>query len=247
MALSDAQISEYRQNGHVTCPGIFDNRFMDDLVEESRRWTDEFISGLDAEKRAWYVDGEFDGNPLLRKLDDPVYYREAFRAIAKHPRLVEAVEELIGKGVAVPFSQVFFKPPEIGGPKPAHQDNFYFGCNDDDGMVTAWIALDEATVENGCMFFGDGTNRGEIYDHFAPEGEPFNLQISDEIMSKIEMTPGPVPKGGVSFHHGNTIHQSSENKSTNWRRAVAIHYVNRKTIFETPALEYDTSKFVEIS
>ena len=52
MALSDTQISEYRQNGHVTCPRIFDNTCMDDLVGESQRGTDEFISGLDVEKRA---------------------------------------------------------------------------------------------------------------------------------------------------------------------------------------------------
>ena len=45
-------------------------------------------------------------------------------------------------------------------PKPAHQDNFYFGPTDIEGVVTAWIALDDATLENGCLYFGDGTNLG---------------------------------------------------------------------------------------
>jgi phytanoyl-CoA hydroxylase len=247
MTLSDVQLQEYRQDGHVTCPGIFSTDLMDDMISESAKWTNEFIADLSPEQRGWYVDAEVDGQPLLRKLDDPIHYREELRKLAQDPKLVAAVEQLIGKGVAVPFSQVFFKPPEIGGPKPAHQDNFYFGCNDDDGMVTAWIALDEATVENGCMFFGNGTNNGEIFHHTAPEGEPFNLQISDETLGSLDMTPGPVPKGGVSFHHGNTVHQSSENRSKNWRRAVAIHYVNNKTIFETPALTYDMSKRVQIT
>jgi ectoine hydroxylase-related dioxygenase (phytanoyl-CoA dioxygenase family) len=161
--------------------------------------------------------------------------------------LVQAVEQLIGAHVSVAFSQLFFKPSEGGGPKPAHQDNYYFGCNNQDGMVTAWVAIDDATVENGCMFFADGSNRGEIFPHTAPEGEPFNLQISSEILTRFALTPAPVPKGGVSFHHGKTIHQSSQNRSKNWRRAVAIHYVNVATKFVTPALQYDNAKLVSIS
>jgi phytanoyl-CoA hydroxylase len=45
----------------------------------------------------------------------------------------------------------FFKPPEGGGPKPAHHDNFSFGPNDPEGVVTAGIALDDAALENGCL------------------------------------------------------------------------------------------------
>jgi phytanoyl-CoA hydroxylase len=51
------------------------------------------------------------------------------------------VEALIGPGVDVYFSQIFFKPPEGGSPKPAHQDNWYAGPNNVEGLVTAWIAL----------------------------------------------------------------------------------------------------------
>jgi len=46
-------------------------------------------------------------------------------------------------------------------------------------------------------------------------------------------------RGGVSFHHGNTFHQSAPNLSTRWRRACALHYVNAHTFFEHPALPYD--------
>ena len=53
------------------------------------------------------------------------------------------------------------------------------------------------------------------------------------------MTPAPVLRGGVSFHHGNTFHQSGPNLSTRWRRACALHYVNARTFFERPALPYD--------
>ena len=44
-------------------------------------------------------------------------------------------------------------------------------------MVTAWIALDDATLENGCLYFGEGSNLGPVYAHVAPADEPFNLQL----------------------------------------------------------------------
>ena len=143
------------------------------------------------------------------------------------------------RGVSVYFSQIFFKAPEGGGPKPAHQDNFYFGPTDIEGIVTAWIALDDATLENGCLYFGEGTNQGPVYDHIAPPGEPFNLQLPASVLDKQPMAPAPVRKGGVSLHHGNTFHQSGPNHSTRWRRACALHYVRNGVEFATPALPYD--------
>lgn len=243
MSLSSSQIETYRHTGHLTVPGVFSTAEMDALIADAHAWAAETIAGMSASERAWYLER----GGLPRKLDNPVFHRPAFRRIAGHPALVAAVEQLVGKGVKVPFSQIFFKPPEVGGPKPVHQDNFYFGCDDPDGLVTAWIAMDDATVENGCLFFGEGTNRGPIYPHVAPPGRPFDLQLSPEEAGRHPMTPAPVPKGGVSFHHGNTLHQSSDNRSTRWRRAVAIHYVRNDVRFATAALTYDDAVTVQIS
>ncbi|MEO8281160.1 MAG: phytanoyl-CoA dioxygenase family protein, partial [Ideonella sp.] len=160
---------------------------------------------------------------------------------------LDHVEALIGTGVSVYFSQIFFKPPEGGGPKPAHQDNFYFGPTDPEGVVTAWIALDDATLENGCLYFGDGTNAGPVYAHFAPAGEPYNLQLPPAILDKQPMSPAPVRKGGVSFHHGNTFHASGPNHSDKWRRACALHFVSNGNEFANPALPYDHSLKFKVS
>ena len=168
-------------------------------------------------------------------------------SLASDRRLVATVERFVGAGVSVYFSQVFFKPPEGGGPKPAHQDNFYFGPTDLEGVVTAWVALDDATLENGCLYFGDGTNLGPVYEHEAPVGEPYNLQLPAAILDRQPMMPAPVRKGGVSFHHGNTFHQSGPNQSTKWRRACALHYVRNDVEFATPALPYDHSLKFRVS
>ena len=245
--LSDAAIKLYREFGHVTVPGLLSRDEAAALVADIHAWGERFLADLPAGQRAWYVDGGVKAREALRKLDNPHRHLASVGRLAAHPALVQMVEALIGRGLSVYFSQVFFKPPEGGGPKPAHQDNFYFGPNDPEGLVTAWIALDDATLANGCLYFGEGTNRGPVHAHEAPPGEPFNLQLPADVLERQPMTPAPVPCGGVSFHHGNTFHQSGPNHSTAWRRAVALHYVNAGTRFVNPALPYDETLRLRIS
>jgi ectoine hydroxylase-related dioxygenase (phytanoyl-CoA dioxygenase family) len=246
MTLNEADRAHYRHVGHITVPGLFDAQQTATVVEDIQAWGEGFLAELPPEQRAWYIDGGVKAT-VLRKLDNPHHHRESVQRLARAPQLVDVVESLIGHGVSVYFSQIFFKPPEGGGPKPAHQDNFYFGPNDLEGVVTAWIALDDATLENGCLYFGDGTNRGPVYPHEAPPDEPFNLQLPAAILARQPMTPAPVMRGGVSFHHGNTFHQSGPNLSTRWRRACALHYVNDHTYFEHPALPYDNGLKLRIT
>lgn len=247
MTLSEADLAFYRHVGHLTVPGVFTASDTDAVVSDIQVWGEEFLADLPAAQRAWYVDGGVQARQVLRKLDNPHHHRASVQRLARDPALVSLVEALIGPGVSVYFSQIFFKPPEGGGPKPAHQDNFYFGPNDPDGLVTAWVALDDATLENGCLYFGEGSNRGPVYAHEAPAGEPFNLQLPAAILQRQPMSPAPVLRGGVSFHHGNTFHQSAANLSRHWRRACALHYVNAGTRFVHPALPYDDSLMLRIS
>lgn len=237
----------YRHRGHLTVNGVFGAAETDAVIADIEAWGESFLAGLPPEQRAWYVDGGVQAKTVLRKLDNPHAQREAVEALARDARLVALVELILGAGVSVYFSQIFFKPPEGGGPKPAHQDNFYFGPTDRDGIVTAWVALDDATLENGCLYFGDGSNAGPVYGHVAPEAEPFNLQLPPAVLDKQPMTPAPVRKGGVSFHHGNTFHQSGPNHSTSWRRACALHYVKNGVEFATPALPYDHALKMRVS
>ena len=243
-ALNTDEMAAYGRVGHLTVASVFSATEMDAAIADADAWADHEVAAMDAADRAWYVEGEVDGRPVLRKLDNPVYHRPMFRDLAANESLLAQVEQLIGPGVQAFFSQLFFKSPGGGGPKPVHQDNYYFGPNDRDGMVTAWIALDDADEANGCLFYADGSNLGDVMPHVAPDGQPFNLLIPDETADTFEMTAAPVPRGGVSFHHGHTLHQSSDNRSSRWRRACAIHYANGKTKLDHPALTYDLSLVV---
>ena len=233
-------LDAYRRDGHVTVPGIFSEAEMQRAIEDAMAWVKEVLPSLDETQRRKYVEGGVGKDGIPRWIDHPVRHLSSFERLARNPKLVGVVEGLIGHGVDVYFSQIFFKPPEGGSPKPAHQDNFYAGPNNPDGLVTAWIALDAATAENGCLQFVDGSHHGPIYPHFAPHDQPFHLQIAQETLDRLKLTSAPVPRGGVSFHHGGTIHRSGANCSSHWRRAAAITYVTKSTRFDDPKLNYES-------
>ena len=245
--LSSQQLQTFNELGHVTVPNLFDQATIDAALADIATWSSEFMAQLTDDQRPWYLERADATGTMLRKLDEPVFHRPVFRAMAESVQLISIVEQLIGTGVSVFFSQVFCKPPEVGGPKPVHQDNFYFGPDRLDATLTVWIALDDATVENGCLFYGDGSHRDKVYSHVAPPNEPFNLQIPKENLSDHAMEAAPVPAGGVSFHHGNTWHQSSSNTSSRPRRAAALHFLQNDAVLVNPALKYDSSVVVRIT
>ena len=245
--LTHQQIQAFTSDGHVTVPNVFTAPMVADALADVEAWSREFQSQMTEDQARWYVERSDTTGTILRKLDEPVFHRPVFRRMARFKPLLTGVEQLIGPGVSVFFSQVFCKPPEVGGPKPVHQDNFYFGPDRADAILTVWVALDDAAPENGCLHYGNGSHLGKLYDHIAPANEPFNLQIPADTHADFCMTAAPVPAGGVSFHHGNTWHQSSSNTTTRSRRAVAIHYIRNDASLINPAIAYDSAVLVKIS
>ena len=160
--LSDQQMADYRQKGHLTTNRIFDSQTIDTAIRESEDWQQAFLADIDQAEETYFLEQEV-AEPTLRKLDQPVYERAHFRRMASHPVLVGCVEQLIGIGVSVYFSQIFCKAPNGSAAKPVHQDNFYFDPDNKDGLITAWVALDDATMGNGCLFFAEGTHLGSVY------------------------------------------------------------------------------------
>lgn len=233
----------YEQNGYLTIENVFSHAMMDQAIAEAHKWQDEFFKGMKDDEKNWYVDQTTELAEQLRKLDNPVSNKRYFKELALSPQVLPLVQDLIGKEVIAFFSQIFFKPPLGGGPKPVHQDNFYFGPDNGEEIITLWIAFDPATAENGCLYYGKGTNKYGVVEHFAPPGEPYNYQIPTT--NQVEMTAAPVGKGGISLHHGCTFHQSSSNSSGSWRRAMAIHYMQKDVRLTAPVFKYDPLHFVE--
>ena len=117
------------------------------------------------------------------------------------------------------------KPPHHGGPKPYHQDNFYFQCNPADHVATAWIVLDDVGEDNGCLRYISGSHKEGIIPHFEVENKPYNRGPAEDQIDLSREVLAPVGKGGVVFHHSQTLHSSHRNYSERWRRGYATHWV----------------------
>ena len=100
--LNQDQVRAYRDKGHLTVAPVFADRDIQTTVADAEAWAGEEISRLDAADRAWYVEGAIKDRAVLRKLDNPVYLRPAFHALAGNETLLAMVAQLIG-----PNPQVF--------------------------------------------------------------------------------------------------------------------------------------------
>ncbi len=143
--------------------------------------------------------------------------------IAHHPRILDAVEDLIGPDIMVFGSVLFIKEPHNPGYVSWHQDATYMGIEPHDG-VTAWLALSDSTPESGCMRMLPGTHRDEIWDHvdtfdvdnILTRGQV--IDVGDE-SSVVDLVLKP---GQMSLHHRRVIHSSQPNNSDYRRYGVVI-------------------------
>ena len=237
--LTAQQLEQFQQDGHLTVDEFFSTDQIKSALKDIDVWGQETRDNLSVVEKSWYLEKDAGEDAPLRKLDDPVFQRPVFQQLAQVPPVKQVIEQLIGPDVCIFFSQVFMKPAHHGGPKPIHQDNYYFDPTDHQRQVTLWIALDAATTENGCLFFANGSHRAGVVEHVAPVDEPFNLQVPSNLAQQYEMTAAPVEQGGISIHHGNVFHQSSANRSDFPRRAVAMHFIPQGMQLLKPTLAYD--------
>jgi ectoine hydroxylase-related dioxygenase (phytanoyl-CoA dioxygenase family) len=112
------------------------------------------------------------------------------------------------------------KPPPVGREKPWHQDLTHFSVHPSATVVSAWIALDDAPVEAGCLHFIPGTHLrgpvGHVYER--------DYQIPDPDVSRIGQVAAPVRKGGCVFLNALVHHGSPPNRATGRRLALQLTF-----------------------
>lgn len=160
---------------------------------------------------------------MVRKVQNGVDHEPRLRAIADHPRLLEVVGRLLGGAdPELHQNQALLKPPGIGREKPWHQDQaFFFDLPLGTPVVGCWIALDEATPENGCMHVKPGTHKEGPVVHFNRR----DWQICDEHLDLTRDVMVPLGPGGVLFFDGLTHHGTPANRTPRRRRSLQLHYV----------------------
>jgi ectoine hydroxylase-related dioxygenase (phytanoyl-CoA dioxygenase family) len=239
--LAAAEVAALQESGVMARAGALDWA----SAEEYSAWqraTPSWKETVTAMSKVQVIGGS--GELIARKLNTPLKdyeHLDDFRKIALDPRMTNLASQLFGGRKAQVFSdQVFIKPPEVGGPKPYHQDNWYFGVTSSDDVLTAWVALDDAVEENGALRYIDGAHLCGLVPHAITDvAEPYNVNAPEAALDRAREVVAPVGQGGVVFHHGAALHSSSDNRTPAHRRAYAIHYVR------TPArAQATTSGFI---
>jgi ectoine hydroxylase-related dioxygenase (phytanoyl-CoA dioxygenase family) len=127
---------------------------------------------------------------------------------------------------------LFVKAPGKPG-QSWHQDEFYIPTRDK-SLVGAWIAIDDATVENGCLWIIPGSHRRgyimpRVINHNKEFADVDTVDITQWPITKI--IPVEVPKGSVVFFNGYTLHSSLRNKTTDcFRMALVNHYMSAESM-----------------
>jgi phytanoyl-CoA hydroxylase len=150
----------------------------------------------------------------------PVAFDETLMALSEHPDLTALVTKLVSDTPSLFQSMALVKPPKHGSEKPWHQDLAYFNYSPDMPVVGCWIAIDQATPENGCMHILPGSHKQGPRLHFRRR----DWQICDTDMDVTDDTVVPLQPGGMLVFSGLMQHGTPDNHSEHRRRALQYHY-----------------------
>ena len=159
---------------------------------------------------------------------------EVFRELVFNSEIASMAAACIGaKELRLWHDQVQYKPAATGGVNAWHQDAPYWGAiKPKDKQVTAWIALDDADVDNGCMSMVPGSHKWGVAIETIHQTKDFCALPANYQGHEVAVVRCPVPAGGVHLHHSLTWHGSHANTSGRPRRAIALHFMTDETVFD---------------
>jgi phytanoyl-CoA hydroxylase len=236
-----AEIERYRTEGFLGVEKVFDDIRVGDALDGLTTLLME-PRGAGIAFETWAEDKlhEFDGPPrldLVRKFMRFVDYDQRLHALAYDERLLSVVRRIIGTAdITLLQDMALIKPPGGGREKPWHQDNAFFRIKPGTPIVGVWIALDEATIDNGCMHVLPGTHREGPVIHF----NRLDWQICETDVQTSRDVAVPLPPGGGLFFDGLIHHGTPPNNTDARRRALQYHYIDRATIMTTPEERMET-------
>lgn len=157
----------------------------------------------------------------VRKLYNIAVYDDVIWSYVTHPTIAAIAADLLGSDdIKLYGDQLFMKAPRTGTAQGWHQDSASWRDIFPMDLVTAWTAIDAATLDNGCLNFAPGTHRWGML-----RGERLAPFVADLERGRWPIRPAPLSPGSISFHHSLTLHQSNANRTATRRRGYAMHYM----------------------
>ncbi|MDF2719172.1 MAG: phytanoyl-CoA dioxygenase [Paenibacillus sp.] len=240
--LTQAQLDEFARNGFLKG----DVWLGEEEVDALRRELDDVIEGKTVNRPvlnrnllegSLYDDMKMSVSGRVVQIVNIWMASEKFLRHAAHPVICAEIAQLCQTDtVRIWHDQVQYKPPVSGGPTGWHQDYPLWPIIRPSDLVSAWVALDDAVIENGCMWMVPGSHKwGDHQKYLASDSgfKPYHKQ--PELLPEgavVEAVPFEIKKGQVGYHHCMTWHGSPHNRSDRKRRAIAVHYMPGHTRYE---------------
>ncbi|MAS37697.1 MAG: phytanoyl-CoA dioxygenase [Anaerolineaceae bacterium] len=220
--LTSQQIDSYRENGFV----VIENFLTPDELATWRTYVDEAVQQREDRKLA-------DGT--MRAGDS--YYDKVFvqrinlwqdhdgmRQLMFDARIGKMAAELAGvEGIRIWHDQALIKQP-WANPTGWHLDNPYWSFSSRDA-ISLWVALDDATYENGCLYFVPGTHKTATFDNVGIGQNMGDLFTVYHQWADMPSVAAPMKAGSCSFHNGLLAHGAGANMTPGWRRAMTCAYM----------------------
>jgi phytanoyl-CoA hydroxylase len=244
-SLTPEQIRHYDEEGYLVLPDLLDARDMQPPIEAMSEKVSEIIDELHRDGR---IPSKLEDRPFESRLaeafagldeSDFLKYGAGWRDrkpgyyhLMSNPKVVDAVESLIGGEIfSNPVYNVRPKVPKVAaGAVPWHQDKSYWPDANSNPVITVWIALVDATLENGCLHVLPRTHRTKYLswrqtDVSFKEGSGSTYrELDTEHVSKKRVLPLPVKAGWAILFNDRCIHMSTPNNSSTVRWSVDLRY-----------------------
>ena len=213
--LSKKQVEQYHRDGFV----IPDYQLSTDTIKEIREMSDRLVHRYPQFR---------DYCPTL------LAYETGFLAFARIPEILNMVQQIIGPHFALWNSSFFSKPALNGKATPWHQDGEYWPIRPM-ATCTAWLAIDDASEENGCLRYIPGSHRDRRnLEHQTNSSKDFTLnqELLPNQFEESEAFSLELQSGQIALHDAFIVHGSGYNKSDHPRRGMTLRYMPTTSVFD---------------
>ena len=177
-------------------------------------------------------------NNLLR-------YDLGYLNYARNPGILDMVEQLIGPDIALWNSSFFAKPANGGLKTPWHQDGEYWAIRPL-ANCSVWMAIDDATTENGCLRFIPGSHKAKRLRRHATNDSP-DLTLNQELLaSEFDESTAVdlvLEAGQMSLHDVYMMHGSEANHSDTPRRGMTLRFMPTTSVFDRKLARENQNRF----
>jgi ectoine hydroxylase-related dioxygenase (phytanoyl-CoA dioxygenase family) len=189
------------------------------------------------ERVGWEDGNQFDlggderGGPArLPQLLNPSQYAPELRQTRFVANATAIAHQILGDELQEGYrEQMIYKPARHGPATPWHQDQAYHDPNLTFRSINFWMALDDATVQSGCMQFVPGSHRLDVLPHRSIGGNPavHGLELAEPERHAPYSVACPIPAGGCTLHAAYALHYTGPNVSESPRRAYTLIFEAR--------------------